>query len=53
MIKKVFDIIEKKLMKIDVLNGTKKIQDIFHEESIECFTVYDEDIIVGIITKNE
>lgn len=53
MIKKVFDIIEKNLMKIDVLNGTKKIQDIFHEESIECFTVYDEDIIVGVVTKDE
>lgn len=53
MIKKVFDIIEKKIMKIDVLNGTKKIQDIFHQESIECFTVYDEYIIVGVITKDE
>ncbi|WP_291570463.1 GGDEF domain-containing protein [Clostridium sp. UBA4548] len=53
MIKKVFDIIEKKLMKIDVLNGTKKIQDIFHQESIECFTVYDEYIMVGVITKDE
>ncbi|WP_242954399.1 diguanylate cyclase [Clostridium oryzae] len=40
-------------MKVNVLDGTRKIQDVFHEEGIECFTVYEEDRLTGVITKNE
>lgn len=53
MIKKVSDIIEKNLMKVDVLNGVRRIQDIFQEEGIECFVAYEGKKLVGIITKNE
>lgn len=53
MIKKVSDIIEKNLMKVDVLNGVRRIQNIFHEEGIECFVAYDDIKLTGIITKKE
>lgn len=53
MVKKILNISEKKLMKVDVLTGVKKIQNIFYEQSIKCFSVYDNDKIVGVITEKE
>lgn len=53
MIKNVSDIAEKGFKKINILNGAKKIQDIFSEEEIECFCAYDHDELVGVVTKKE
>lgn len=53
MIKRAFDIMQKNLMKVDVLNATRKVQDIFHEKGIECFIVYEGDKLTGVVTKNE
>jgi len=53
MTKKVSDIIERNLMKVDVLNGVRRIQNVFLEEGIECFVAYDEKGLAGIITKKE
>jgi diguanylate cyclase (GGDEF)-like protein len=53
MIKKASDIIEKNLIKVDVLNGVRRIQNAFHEEGIECFVAYDNKRICGVITKKE
>lgn len=53
MIKKVSGIIEKNLMKVDILNGVRKIQNIFHEDGIECFAVYEGKKLTGIITNKE
>lgn len=53
MIKKVYDIIEKNFMKVNVLNGIRRIQGIFHEKDIECFIAYEDERLVGIVTKKE
>jgi len=53
MIKKVYDIIEKNLMNVDVLNGVRRIQNTFQEEGIECFVAYDDKRLAGIVTKKE
>lgn len=53
MIKKVSDITVKEFMKIDILNGVKKAQNIFQEKGIECFIAYENNRISGIITKRE
>ncbi|MCM8709428.1 GGDEF domain-containing protein [Clostridium sp. SYSU_GA19001] len=53
MIKKAFDIIENNILKVNVLNATRKIQDIFQEKGTGCFIVYEEDKLTGVITKNE
>lgn len=53
MIKKISSIMEKNLMKMQVLNGVRKIEDIFHREGIECFIVYEEKNLIGVITEKE
>lgn len=53
MINKVLDIMDKNFMKINILNGVRKIQDVFYKENIECFAVYEEEKLVGIVTKKE
>lgn len=53
MIRKVSDIAKRNLMEVDVLNGVRKIQNIFQVEGIECFVVYEEKRLDGIITKEE
>lgn len=53
MIKKVLDIIDRNLMKVDILNGVRRIQNIFQEKVIECFVAYDGTELAGIITKKE
>jgi len=53
MIKKVSDILEKNLMKVDVLNGVRRILNVFHEEGIEYFVAYDNNSLAGVITKKE
>jgi len=40
-------------MKVDVMNGVRRIQNVFREESIECFVAYDNESIAGVITKKE
>ncbi len=53
MIKKASDIIEKNLMKVDILSGVRRIQNVFHKEGIECFAAYDNKSLAGVITKKE
>ncbi|WP_058486686.1 GGDEF domain-containing protein [Defluviitalea phaphyphila] len=53
MIRKVVDILQKNFIKVDVLYGGTRIRDIFKKEGIECFIVYEENRLVGIITKDE
>lgn len=53
MIKKASDIMEKNFMEIDILNGVRKIQNIFHQEGIECFIAYDNKNLAGVVTNKE
>lgn len=53
MVKKISNIPEKNLMKVDVLSGIRKIQNVFYEQGIECFSVYENEKIVGVVTKKE
>lgn len=53
MIQKVHNIINNNFMKVDILNGVRRIQRIFDEKSIECFPVFEYDSLVGIVTKKE
>lgn len=53
MIKKVFEIVDKKIMKVDILNGVGRIQNIYLDEGIECFTAYEDNALAGIVTKRE
>lgn len=53
MIKTVYDIVEKNFLKVDVLDRVRSIQDIFQNQNIECFVVYEEKKLTGIVTKKE
>lgn len=53
MIKEAFTIVEKNFMKVDILNGVRRIQNIFCEKDIDCFIVYENKQLVGIVTKKE
>lgn len=53
MIKKVVNIVDKNFMKVDILNGVRRIQDIFYKKNMECFIVYDDNRLAGVVTKKE
>jgi diguanylate cyclase (GGDEF)-like protein len=53
MIQKVLDIIDKNFIKVDTLNGVRRILNIFHEDNMECFLAYENECLVGIVTKKE
>ncbi|WP_333860018.1 GGDEF domain-containing protein [Clostridium sp.] len=40
-------------MKVDILDGVRRIQNIFCEEDIDCFIVYENKKLMGIVTKKE
>jgi len=50
---KILDIIDKNFIKVDILNGIRRIQNIFYEKNIECFAAYEDERLVGIVTKKE
>ncbi len=53
MINKVLDIVDKNFIKVDILNGVRRSQDIFYERETECFIAYDSERLVGVVTKKE
>ena len=53
MIKNVSNMISKKFYKINILDGIRKIQHVFYEKNIECFPVYDNENLVGVLTEKE
>ncbi len=53
MIQRVLDIIDKNFYKVDVLDGVKKVQEIFYQNNIECSAVYDKKKLVGVLTLRE
>lgn len=53
MIKKVLNIMDNNFMKVDFVNGVRRIQDVFYERSTECFVVYDNERLVGVVTQKE
>lgn len=50
---KVLNIMDKNFMKVDFLSGVRRIQDVFYERDTECFVVYDDERLVGVVTKKE
>lgn len=50
---KILNIIDKNFMKVDILDGVRRIQDIFCEKNIECFAAYENENLVGVVTKKE
>lgn len=53
MMQKVLNIMDKNFMKVDFLSGVRRIQDVFYERDTECFVVYDNETLVGVVTKKE
>jgi len=53
MIRKVLNIIDKNFMKVDILNGVRRAQNVFYEKNIDCFAAYEGEKLVGVITKKE
>lgn len=53
MVKKVSNIMDENFMKVDILDGVKRIQENFYEKNIECFVVFENKSVVGIITGKE
>lgn len=53
MIKKCCEIVDKKIMKVDILNSVGRIQKIYLNEGIECFIAYEENALAGIVTIRE
>lgn len=53
MMQKVLNIMDKNFMKVDFLSGVRRIQDVFYERDTECFVVYDEERLIGVVTKKE
>lgn len=50
---KVLNIMDKNFMRVDFLSGVRRIQDVFYERDTECFVVYDDERLVGVVTKKE
>lgn len=50
---KVLNIMDKNFMKVDFLSGVRRIQDVFYERDTECFVVYDDERLAGVVTKKE
>lgn len=44
---------KKNLREVQVLTGVRKIEDVFSREGIECFIVYEEKNLIGVITEKE
>jgi len=53
MMQEIYKIIDKNFIKVDILDGVKRVIDLFYEKDIECFAVYDRQQIVGVLTKKE
>jgi len=53
MVKKILNIADNNLMKVDILTGVKKIQTACFEQNIKCFIVSDNNTISGVITEKE
>jgi diguanylate cyclase (GGDEF) domain len=53
MMKKILNIIDKNFMKVDILNGVRRVQNVFYEKNMECFAAYENERLVGVITKKE
>lgn len=53
MMQKVLNVMDKNLMEVDFLSGVRRIQDAFYERNTECFAVYDNERLVGVVTKKE
>lgn len=51
--KKILNIIDKNFMKVDILNGVRRIENVFYEKNIECFAAYEDERLVGVVTKKE
>lgn len=53
MMQKVLNIMDNNFIKVDFLSGVRRIQDAFYERNTECFVVYDNQKLVGVVTKKE
>lgn len=53
MIEKGLKVADKNFIKVDILNGVRRVQEIAYEKNIECFAVYDNERLVGMVTKKE
>lgn len=53
MNEKAITIVQKNFMKVDILASVKKIQNIFCEDDIDCFIVYENKKLMGIVTRKE
>lgn len=53
MIKKALNIVDRNFMKVDILNGVGRFQNMFYEKNIECFVAYENEEVVGVVTKRE
>lgn len=53
MMQKVLDIIDKNLIIVDILDGTRRIQEFFYKQNVEFFAVYEDKRLVGVVTKRE
>ncbi|WMJ80409.1 GGDEF domain-containing protein [Clostridium sp. MB40-C1] len=53
MIQRIVEIVNENFMKVDILNGVGTAQKIFYEKNIDCFPAYEEDKLVGVVTKKE
>jgi diguanylate cyclase (GGDEF)-like protein len=53
MINKCSTIADKNFVKVDILNGVRRLQQISCEKNIECFAVYENKELVGIVTPRE
>jgi len=53
MIQQTLNIVDRNFMKVDILNGVRRIQDVFYEKNMECFLAYDNETLVGVVTKKE
>jgi diguanylate cyclase (GGDEF)-like protein len=53
MIQEACNIMDSNFIKVNILKGIRSIQDTMNERNIECCAAYDEENLVGIVTKKE
>lgn len=53
MNKRAINIANKNFMKVGILDGVRRIQNIFCDNDIDCFIVYENKKLTGIVTKKE
>lgn len=53
MIKNVLEIVDREIYRVDILDGARRIKNIFYEKNIECSAVYDNDKLVGVLTQKD